>query len=53
MMWAVIVDGEWYLTYETFTKAQEALQRFLSFSNDEDFIKYYGHAPSYEIKEIK
>ena len=53
MKYALIVNGEWYATYPTFEQANNALCDMLEASDtDEDFIRYYGHCPRLEVKEI-
>ena len=50
---ALIVNGEWYSTYDSYEKADEAREKFLdSCSNEDDAREYYGECPNIDIREI-
>lgn len=50
--YAIILNGEWYKTVNSYQKAVEEQEKLQS-TEDEDFIKEYGEFPSVEIKPIK
>lgn len=51
--YALVVNGEWYSTYDSYEKAQKAQERFLdAIDNDEDAQKEYGAFANVEIKEV-
>ena len=50
---ALVVNGEWYSTFDSYEKADEARQRMQdACSNDDDARGYYGECPNIDIKEI-
>ena len=52
--YAIILNGEWYATADTYAEASEMQSRLLSAAEDEDdFRHYYGDFPTVEIKEIR
>ena len=51
--YALVVNGEWYSTHDTYEEAQKAQERFLdAINNDEDAQKEYGAFANVEIKEV-
>lgn len=51
--YAVILNGEWYATYDTYMEAADAQSRLQAAAETEDdFQNYYGEFPTVEIKEI-
>lgn len=50
--YAIILNGEWYKTVDSYQKAVEEQEKLQS-TEDEDFVKEYGEFPSVEIKPIK
>ena len=51
---ALVVNGEWYATFDSYEKADEAKERFNSAcSDEEDSRSYYGSCPDIKIVEIK
>ena len=51
--YALIVNGEWYSTHDSYEKAGEAKDRLLdACGEDPDTRKYYGIYPNVEIREI-
>ena len=51
--WALIVNGEWYSTHNSYYEAEKAQERFYdACSNEEDAQHYYGSCPNIEIREI-
>ena len=50
---ALVVNGEWFNTFDTYEEAQKAQERFLdAINNEEDAQKEYGASANVEIKEI-
>ena len=50
--YAIILNGEWYKTVNSYQKAMEEQEKLQS-TDDEDFVREYGPFPSVEIKPIK
>lgn len=50
--YAIILNGEWYTTVDSYEKAMEQQEKLQS-TDDEDFIREYGEFPTVEIRELK